>query len=278
MADIPCAAFAAAHLDESDNPGRYRIEYSIPSLSWKSPIRPQMVLAERSIVAECTAIGHMAKADETWNGQRVHVECVGIPPAPWSIFPRVAGLVMPVSADADVADEGARIRVVVGNALAPTGHGSKVLVHVVNDGTPNWGGNGFAAALRKQWPDVQKDFQQWGLSRTDLRLGNVRFFERTPHLTVASMVAQRGYGEATGVRRLRYSALESCLEKVAAYATDHGATVHMPRIGSGQGGASWAVVQELISGSLSARGIPVTVYDLRGAPLPSQSSLGFVDA
>jgi O-acetyl-ADP-ribose deacetylase (regulator of RNase III) len=278
IADFPCAAFAAAHLDEHASPGRYRIEYCIPSPSWKSSIRPQLILPERSIVAECTAIGYMAKADETWHGQRVHVECVGIPPSPWSIFPRVAGLVVPVSRDTNVADEGGRIRVLVGNALAPAGHGPKVLVHVVNDGTPNWGGNGFAAAVRKQWPEVQKDFQQWGSSRAELRLGNVRFFETTPHLTVASIVAQRGYGEATGVRRLRYSALESCLEKVADYAASHGATVHMPRIGSGQGGASWAVVQELIAGSLSARGLSVTVYDLRGTTPPAQSSLNFVDA
>jgi O-acetyl-ADP-ribose deacetylase (regulator of RNase III) len=277
IADFPCAAFAAAHLDEGPHPGRYRIEYSIASPSWKS-VRPQLILPERSIVAECTAIGHMAKADETWYGQRVHVECVGIPPSPWSIFPRVAGLVIPVAAEADVDDEGGRIRVLVGNALAPAGHGPKILVHVVNDGTPNWGGNGFAAAVRKQWPEVQRDFQEWGSSRSELRLGNVRFFQRTPHLTVGSMVAQRGYGDTTGVRRLRYSALESCLEKVANYAVEHEATVHMPRIGSGQGGAPWAVVQELIAGSLSARGIPVTVYDLRGAPPPPQSSLDFLDA
>src|SRR6185295_9799537 len=158
-----------------------------------------------TIVAECTAIGYMAKADETWNGQRVHVECVGIPPSPWSIFPRVAGFTMPMFSDADTADQAPRIRFLVGNALAPSGHGAKVLVHVVNDGTPNWGGNGFAAALRRQWPDVQKDFQQWGASRADLRLGNVRFFQKNANLTVASIVAQRGYGDVTGVRRLRYS-------------------------------------------------------------------------
>src|SRR3954453_24032509 len=99
---------------------------------------------------------------------------------------------MPQSVGDNAAEEGVRIRVLVGNALAPTGHGPKVLAHVVNDGTPNWGGIGFAAAVRKKWPDVQKDFQEWAPMRTELRSGNVRFFERTPHLPMARMVAQRG--------------------------------------------------------------------------------------
>ena len=275
MADFPCAAFTAAHADEAPKKGRYHVDYVISSGTWSPPARPRSVLPEATIVSECTAINHMAKADENWAGHSVHVECVGIPPYPWSVYPRVAGVVMPSTADAASTDENARVNIVIGNALAPSGHGPKLLVHVVNDSTPNWGGNGFAAALKRQWPDVQRDFQEWGQSRDNLRLGGVRFFRKTPTLTVASMVAQKGYGDTFGVRRLRYNALERCLELVARYAKEEDASIHMPRIGAGQGGASWGVVCELITGAVCSQGIPVTVYDLRDANPQLQPSLSF---
>ena len=278
MADFPCAAFAAAYVHDKSRHGRYRIEYMISSGDSPTPLRPKALLPERTIVAECTAIGFMANANEAWAGHSVHVECVGIPPAPWSVFPRVAGVVMPSDSAAAHTEHHPRVTAVVGNALAPRGHGPKVLVHVVNDGTPNWGGNGFAVALKRQWTDVQKDFRQWSTSRSNLRLGNVRFFRVSDTLIVASMVAQKGYGDRLGVRRLRYGALEQCLEQVGAYAATHHSTVHMPRIGSGQGGASWGVVCELITGAVCGRGVPVTVYDLRGNDVQDQHSLSFTGA
>jgi O-acetyl-ADP-ribose deacetylase (regulator of RNase III) len=275
MANFPCAAFTAAHIDDAPKKGRYRVEYVISSGAWQPPARARSVLPEGTIVSECTAVNHMAKADEHWGSHPVHVECVGIPPSPWSVFPRVAGVVMPAATDVASADENARVNIVVGNALAPMGHGPKVLVHVVNDATPNWGGNGFAAALKRQWRDVQGDFQEWGSSRQNLRLGSVRFFRKSSTLTIASMIAQKGYGDTLGVRRLRYNALERCLEEVATYAKEHDASVHMPRIGAGQGGASWGVVCELITGAICSKGIPVTVYDLRDASPQLQPSLSF---
>ncbi|MEU2680946.1 hypothetical protein ABZ638_29070 [Streptomyces sp. NPDC007107] len=41
-----------------------------------------------------------------------------------------------------------------------------------------------------------------------------------------------------------------------------GASVHMPRIGCGLAGGTWARVEPLVTGRLVARGIEVTVYDV----------------
>jgi O-acetyl-ADP-ribose deacetylase (regulator of RNase III) len=181
-----------------------------------------------------------------------------------------------IAPDADADDRLPRVQFVVGNALALRGQGPKLLAHVVNDATPNWGGRGFAAALRDEMPDVQKAFREWADgARGRLRLGNVHFAKHDGDLTVVSMIAQHKYGDVTGERRIRYGALESCLEQLASYARERKATVHMPRIGTGQGGAAWPLVQEMINRALSDSGISVTIYDLPHAVLSPQQSLGF---
>jgi hypothetical protein len=43
---------------------------------------------------------------------------------------------------------------------------------------------------------------------------------------------------------------------------DRRASVHMPRIGSGQAGGNWDIIEELVDHHLCAQGIRVTVYDL----------------
>ena len=58
------------------------------------------------------------------------------------------------------------------------------------------------------------------------------------------------------------------------------ATVHMPRIGCGQAGGSWFIVEELIASTLLASSVPAVVYDLaerepirpvQGALIPSMA-------
>jgi O-acetyl-ADP-ribose deacetylase (regulator of RNase III) len=92
-----------------------------------------------------------------------------------------------------------------------------------------------------------------------LTLGAVHIGETTPEVRVATMVAQRGYGQSAAPR-IRYAALKQCLELVSAYAREHDASVHMPRIGAGQAGGRWEIIRELIEETLTRRGIGVTVY------------------
>jgi len=48
-------------------------------------------------------------------------------------------------------------------------------------------------------------------------------------------------------------------------AAERSASIHMPRVGSGQAGGSWFLVQELITNVLLSENAPVFVYDLPGA-------------
>ena len=51
-------------------------------------------------------------------------------------------------------------------------------------------------------------------------------------------------------------------------AIDNNAAVHMPRIGTGEAGGAWEIVEELIREECTSHGVSVTVYDLPGAPVP----------
>jgi hypothetical protein len=92
-------------------------------------------------------------------------------------------------------------------------------------------------------------------------LGAVRVASVDSRISVASMVAQAGYGPSRRPR-IRYLALERCLQEVARVAALRHATVHMPRIGTGAAGADWAVVRGLIDATLCRSAIPVLVYTL----------------
>jgi O-acetyl-ADP-ribose deacetylase (regulator of RNase III) len=63
---------------------------------------------------------------------------------------------------------------------------------------------------------------------------------------------------------VRYEAIDTALGALAGKAVELGASVHMPRIGCGLAGGSWARVEPLVVERLAKRGIRVTVYDLDG--------------
>jgi len=94
-----------------------------------------------------------------------------------------------------------------------------------------------------------------------------------PDVWVASLVAQAGYGPSpTGQPRLRLHALRQVLEALARHAADASAGVHMPLLGTGQGGTPWPKVRDLILEELAGRHLPVTVYVLPDAPMPEEAS------
>ena len=157
-----------------------------------------------------------------------------------------------------------------GSVLVPRAKGARVIGHVVNNRTVNWGGRGVAMALRKKWPQAQEDFRTWGRSRRLSRaLGEVCMSQVEPDLTIANMVAQVGYGEASKPR-IRYAALKSCLAEVSLYASDRRATLHIPRIGCGQAGGSWDVVRDLILSTASAAECPLRCTTPQSRSLPSR--------
>jgi O-acetyl-ADP-ribose deacetylase (regulator of RNase III) len=131
----------------------------------------------------------------------------------------------------------------------------------VNDRARGWHGS-FAAALRRRYPHAQQEFIKH-ISHDRIELGSNVIVDLDAEIAIVSMVAQAGYGPSK-TPRLRYEALRECLVELAREARARSASVHMPRIGTGEAGGRWSVVSGLVDEELVAQGVPVTVYDPPG--------------
>ena len=264
----PCAVFAAARIATEQEVANFRIDYTAPSRSWGVNIPWSLQVSGSLALSECTAVGYTTKRFERWARQlpELGVECVGIPPYPGDRYPRVLGV---LRRRRSAAPGRPRLTFVYGDATEPRRSGRRVIAHIVNDKTPNWGA-GFSKQVRTKWNFVQQDFRHWAAqSNLNLSLGNTHITDISNDLSIVHMVAQRGYGPSTKPR-IRYAALRECLEQLAEIVVKRNATVHMPRIGFGQARGHWGIIQELIDDSLVWRGVAVTIYDLPGAEPPKE--------
>ncbi len=265
LATYPVAMFAAAHVDPLSAASPFRIDYTVPSRAWRPPISRGERRPAGSVLSECTAVGFTAKDREDWSDRLrdLLVQAVGTPPFPGQRFPRVLGLLQPhgVRSVPDIEPT-----VVHGDATKPHGSGARVIVHLVNDKTPNWGGE-FARALRREYPEAQDDFRVWAQTHHGgLRLGDAHITDVGSGLYVATIVGQHGYGPSARPR-IRYAAVRDALLTVAHFAKDQGAAIHMPRLGAGQAGGRWLVIREIIEETLTRNGTPVKVYVPPGKPI-----------
>lgn len=153
------------------------------------------------------------------------------------------------------------ITYVRGDATAPQAKGVKLIVHVCND-LGGWG-KGFVLAVSRRWPGPEAAYRRRHRERSgnDFGLGAAQFVQVEPYVWVANIVGQRGTRTGSKGVPVRYEAIDAGLDKVAARAAELGASVHMPRIGCGLAGGTWARVEPLITERLVSRGIAVTVYD-----------------
>ena len=256
----PVAVFAAARVTSEPE---FRIDYVTDTRAW-SPEIVRGLRVRAGALAECTAVGHTAKGPADSGGWPCTSNA--------SAFRRtLASATRELSACSDQAERrpsALGINYVDGDATTPRGDGPRIIAHVVNDKTSNWGGRGFAVALRQRWPESQAQFRAWAGGKPALGSGHLA--ELDDEVSVFSMVAQHGYGPSPRTR-LRYGALERCVSELGTIAGDLGASVHMPLIGTGHAGGDWGTVKELIYAELSARGIDVTVYVIPGAPLPEEA-------
>jgi len=266
----PVLMFCASPLVEEEKLLGYRIDYVVKSRAWPSSAPVTAFPPRETVLKTCTAIGYSAHGQEEWTGLgKVAVECVGIPPYPAARLPRVAGILRGLLPR---DDRFSALQYKHGNALDPRADGPKIVCQLVNDSARRWGG-GVAAQASRLFPHVQKSFSLWFSSvPAGQRLGSVFFGDAAPGLTLASLVAQRGYGPSE-FPRIRYAALEACLHRVANEAIAKKATVHLPRIGSGDARGSWPLIEGLLCDEFVGRGITTTVYDLPPRSEPGTQSL-----
>ena len=154
------------------------------------------------------------------------------------------------------------IKYIIGDATSPEGTDPRIIVHVCND-VGGWG-RGFVLALSKKWKQPEQQYRAWAGGEGDLpfELGQAQFVQVEDKVWVANLLGQHGIRRRGGVPPVRYEAIQQGLQRVAEQATQHGASVHMPRIGAGLAGGDWNTISEIVHDELTAKGIPVTVYDL----------------
>lgn len=169
----------------------------------------------------------------------------------------------------DRAFERMNITYQVGDATRPTGNHPKIIVHVCND-AGGWG-KGFVVALSRCWREPEKCYRAWyrGEEARPFALGQVQFVRVEDAVWVANLIGQHGMGFRHGVPPIRCEAIREGLRSVATKANEVGASVHMPRIGSGLAGGKWEEVERIVREELIAAGVGVTVYDL-----PQRQSIG----
>lgn len=209
-----------------------------------------------------SAVGQTVRSTLRLNGREYETQSVGAPAYPGATEPRAMTLIElapPVATDP--------LLTYVTGDLTDLGPDTKsvIFAHVVSDSARGWSRYNTAAALARTFPDFPGSYRAWTIAdSTNLTLGNVHFVHRANagvEVGVASIVAQAGFGpgEAT---RLRYDALRDGLLRVASHAVEHRAEVHVPRIGAGQAGGRWDIIETILRETLTSRGVNVTVHTL----------------
>ena len=152
-----------------------------------------------------------------------------------------------------------------GDATRPEGTGPQVIVHVCND-IGAWGA-GFVLALSRRWQAHEQAYRAWASGQGDqpFELGQVQFVEVEPGSWVANLIGQHNIKRKsvhTDLPPVRYDAIREGLAHVRVFAGEHGANVHMPRIGAGLAGGDWTVIEGIVREELDDQGVAVTVHDL----------------
>lgn len=155
------------------------------------------------------------------------------------------------------------ITVLTGDATKPIGEGPRVIAHICND-LGAWG-RGFVLSLSRQYPLAEDEYRSWfrRIEEPFFELGAVQFVsvDKPNRIHVANMIAQSGIYPSQGKPPIRYDALEKCLSVVGGFSIPLGASIHMPRIGSGLAGGDWGIIERIITRTIGD--LPIFIYDLK---------------
>jgi len=254
-----------------------RCEYVLGSRAWSGDLSRGDEVDFGAFMTLPTAVGQTTRGHST-DSDPLEVQMVGVPPYPGRRLPRLLALLEHVDRDRQVESGLTFVTEDIAKApeLAPAD--ARVIVsHVVNDEARAWSRAGVAGALRTMSSQAERAFHNWSIASADnLVLGNLHLVDVTVgdrQVGVASLVAQRGFGPSD-TPRLSYVALAESLLRLAEVAERTGATVHMPRIGAGQAGGRWDLVEATIDQVLLSRGVEVVVYTKPSTARPAVASTG----
>lgn len=155
------------------------------------------------------------------------------------------------------------IHYLIGDATDPIQFANpahRYIVHCVND-FGQWG-SGFVLALDKISSEPHRQYRAWKDSQEfgdDLPLGAVQYVNLSEDLTVVNLVGQHGTVR-NWKHPVRYDAVYNGLLALANTARILGGSIHMPRMGCGLAGGSWAVIEGIVNETCPD--IDVFVYDL----------------
>lgn len=259
----PLALVAFSRPTDS-NDGVLRADY-IDASRTAPDVLPELSHGDRlrglESVLACSAVGQTARGEGIVRGTPVRIQAVGVPAYPGRRWPRVLALLEPIGASRSVGG----VDFVTGDiAEAADGDAPVVIAHVVPDSTHAWSRFGAGGALGRAFPHAAAAYRAWVLTDPSRRnLGAVHFsvVPTRPEVTVASVVAQAGFGQSTRLR-LDYTALERALAVVGEHAAAGAATVHVPRLGAGQAGGRWDLIEAALRRQLVDRGVSVVVHTL----------------
>ena len=148
-----------------------------------------------------------------------------------------------------------------GDATKPIGNGIKIIVHICND-IGGWG-KGFVMAISRRWKEPEAEYRKWHKEGKDFELGGCQIIQVESNLFIANMIGQNGIRGTKDKPPIRYDAVEKAIEKVALFAQEKNASVHMPRIGCGLAGGKWDDIEPILEKTLLTKGIDTIVYDYK---------------
>lgn len=260
VSDRPLAMLAL--LRSPDRPdGDFRIEYVVTSRTFAPKLRRGSLISPPSPLRNLTAVGQTMRLDLTVDEETYHAQAVGSPPYSGRSLPRGLALLEPLDTRR-VAPPG--LRYVTGDIAQPyTDARPVVIAHITNDTARAWGGRGVAKALALRYPSAKAAYRAWVVQSGNLALGNAHVVAaaENPAVHIASLLAQSGYGPDRQ-SRLMYRALGQALATLGDYAEKIGARVFLPRLGTGQAGGRWDLVEAELDEALLRRHLEVTVFTL----------------
>ncbi len=262
LASSRVACFSATRFQKADHTLEYRINYQVESSLWSKCTNFRTVGNFRSkVLDECVAIGATSKGSETWeaDGLELHIEAVALPPLPGTHNLRVAGFIRPATENPDIGTVEYR----QGNAADFTVGENVAIMHIVNDKARFWGPKGFARDLRSKYPNAYNEYATWKINYPEkTTLGSIHMVGvQSDNRYIVSLVSQKGYGRSSSPR-IQYWALDKALLRAGHRLRDAGVQiVQMPKIGTGQAGGNWRVIEGLIRERLVSTGIKVRVVE-----------------